>query len=242
MKRPYFFLLIFIIGCTKSSPDPQEIIDRTLMASGSNLLNNAKIEFEFRDREYGLEQNGGSFKMVRLWKDSLGIIRDEVTNDGFIREVNGSKTEVIDSMAFKYTNSINSVLYFALLPFRLNDEAVIKEYLGEEEVRGKIYQKVKITFKQEGGGKDFDDIFIYWINKKNSLIDYLAYSYKTEGGGMRFREAINTRVINGVRIADYVNYKPKVKIDLSSMASSFENNELEELSRIELDNVLIVLD
>ncbi len=239
MKLFFSLFLVVIFGCTKNSSDPQQIIDRAISAAGSDALENAKVEFEFRGREYGLERSEGNYEMVRLWKDSVGIIRDEVTNNGFLREIDGVKVEVADSMAFKYTNSINSVFYFALLPFRLNDAAVRKKNLGEEEVKGMNYDKVQITFQEEGGGKDHQDVFIYWVNKKNNFIDYLAYSYETDGGGIRFREAMNARTINGVRIVDYINYKPQGEIKLTEMAESWARNELTELSRIELNKIIV---
>ena len=38
-----------------------------------------------------------------------------------------------------------------------------------------------MTFKENGGGKDYQDEFRYWININNGQIDYLAYNYLTEG-------------------------------------------------------------
>lgn len=241
MKIPSTLFLLVILGCSKNTSDPQQIIDQAMSAAGSSALENAKVEFEFRGRDYGIERRGGNYEMVRLWKDSVGIIRDEVTNGGFVREINGTKVEVADSMASKYTNSINSVFYFALLPFRLNDEAVQKKYVGEEEINGGHFDKVEITFLEEGGGKDHEDVFIYWVNKENSFIDYLAYSYETDGGGMRFRKAINPRTVNGVRIVDYINYKPQAEVKLTDMAKLYVQDELSELSRIELDQIIVEL-
>lgn len=240
MKYLYPILFLVALSCNKE-PDVQEIVDQAIMRAGADGLQQSKVEFEFRGIEYGLERNNGQYEMVRISKDSANVIRDELTNNGFMRQVNGTQIEVLDSMATKYSNSINSVLYFALLPFRLNDEAVIKSYLGNETINGKDYYKVKITFSEEGGGDDFDDEFIYWFNINTYLIDYLAYSYHTDGGGMRFREAYNSRLINQVRVADYINYKPKQEIALEGLGKAFENGELEELSRIDLKKVRIEL-
>jgi hypothetical protein len=49
------------------------------------------------------------------------------------------------------------------------------------------------NFGQDGGGKDFDDEFHYWINKQTHKIDYLAYNYQNDDGGVRFRICFNTR-------------------------------------------------
>ena len=162
-----------------------------------------------------------------------------LTNDGFTREIDGREVDVPDSMAIKYSNSINSVIYFALLPYGLNDPAVNKRYLGDKNIKGKDYHKIQITFDQEGGGEDFEDIFVYWINVENYTIDYLAYKYSTDGGGMRFREALNERYIEGVRFADYINYKaPKSGLPADS-DDIFLNGKLKELSRIELEDIKV---
>ena len=68
-------------------------------------------------------------------------------------------------------------------------------------------------------------------------MDYLAYSYEVDGGGVRFREAYNTRKIGGVLFQDYVNYKHLKNTDVSTFDILFEKGELKELSRIELENV-----
>ncbi len=235
----YTCLLGLFIGCTTEN-DPQKIVNETLAVSGSNKLDNAKVEFVFRDKEYGFKRSpNGLYEMVRLFKDSTGLVRDVLTNNSFHRELNGKKISVIDSMAIKYTNSINSVIYFALLPYGLNDEAVIKSYLEEEEIKGKIYHKIKVTFKKDGGGVDYEDEFIYWINKETKFVDYLAYSYHTDEGGLRFREAFNPRMINGLRVVDYINYKPKIQIDLEEIGKAFQANQLDELSRIKLENFVV---
>ena len=38
-------------------------------------------------------------------------------------------------------------------------------------------------------------------------MDHLAYSYETDGGGVSFRKGHNFRELNGMRFADYVNFK-----------------------------------
>ncbi|MTI39579.1 DUF6503 family protein [Fulvivirga lutimaris] len=243
MKNIYTLFLIALIAasCTDQNDDAQYVVDQARIAAGNDKLDMAQVEFEFRDREYGVKRQNGKYEMVRLFKDSLDVIRDQVTNEGFQREVNGTVTEVPDSMAFKYTNSINSVIYFALLPYNLNDAAVIKSHLGTEAIKDKEYYKIKVTFEQEGGGKDFEDEFIYWVAKDTYFIDYLAYSYLTDGGGMRFREAYNPRTVNGIRALDYINYKPKTDVKLEAIGKAFEAGELEELSRIELVNFNVEL-
>ena len=122
----------------------------------------------------------------------------------------------------------------------MNDAAVNKEFLGETEIKGADYYKIKVTFNQAGGGDDFDDTYIYWFNKETFKPDYLAYDFHVDGGGMRFREAYNERYVNGIRFVDYKNLKPKnSNATILQIDSLYTNNQLELLSKIELKNVSV---
>ena len=152
--------------------------------------------------------------------------------------------EITDEKKAAYTSSVNSVIYFAFLPMSLNDPAVIKEYVQEVKIKDKIYHKIKITFRAEGGGEDYEDVFYYWFDTDDYSMDYLAYSYnEEEGTGIRFREAYNTRTIDGVKIQDYINFKPAIKgsIPLSEIDKAYIDGKLEKLSLIELEDMKISL-
>ena len=69
-----------------------------------------------------------------------------------------------------------------------------------------------MRFTEEDGGKDFEDVFLYWFDEQTFSMDYLAYSYITDGGGVRFREAFNKSEIGGIVFQDYINYKPEDKL------------------------------
>lgn len=249
MKKLVLLLPILIFACqpTESSREAaveerspvQQVVDRAIDVSGGENYTNSRITFDFRDISYVGERRGGLFSYERIIQDSLGEIHDVLTNDSFTRHLNGEAINVIDTMAQKYTNSVNSVLYFALIPYGLNDAAVFKSLVGEIEIDGKDYQKVRITFQEEGGGVDYQDVFVYWVDKATGFIDYFGYTYETDGGGVRFREAYNSRIINGIRFQDYINYKP---MDGDSTAIQDYDQlllaeELIELSRIELKNI-----
>ena len=144
-----------------------------------------------------------------------------------------------DTLATSYGNSVNSVHYFAYLPYGLNDPAVNKKLLGETQLAGKKYYKVEVTFNEEDGGEDFEDIYIYWINKETFRPDYLAYEFSINGGGARFREAFNERIINGIRFVDYKNYKAADNISVYNLEALFKSKELELLSTIRLEDISV---
>ncbi len=219
-----------------------DIIEKSIEVAGGKLFDHSKITFDFRDIHYTAIRNNGKFELERHFKDSLSAIRDVLSNSGFDRFTNGEKVQLADSTVSKYSNSVNSVHYFAVLPYGLNGKAVHKEDLGSKEIKGKSYHKIKVTFSEDGGGEDFEDEFIYWIDKASYTVDYLAYTYKEMDGsqGFRFRDAYNTRMVNGLRFADYDNYKPEnSKIDFEEMDELFSTNKLQLLSKIELKNIRV---
>lgn len=245
MKK-YLLLLtvtMLFLSCEKQKEiSAQDIVDKSIAISGGNKVKNSTIAFGFRDIYYKAIRNNGQFKLERLFKDSTNIIRDVLSNDEFKRYINNKAVKVADSMIPKYSASVNSVHYFSVLPFGLNDAAVNKQYIDKVELKGKLYHKIKITFNQEGGGEDFEDVFVYWIDTETYKTEYIAYSYdENHGVGLRFREAYNERYENGIRFVDYNNYKPKNStVSVKDLDDLFEKNQLQLLSKIELTNITVV--
>ena len=218
----------------------QAIIDKAIDVSCQGNCDYATIEFTFRDRIYKSSRNNGAYKLERIVKDSINETHDIVTNKGLYRYINEEMIVVQDSIALNISDGVNSVHYFAQLPFGLNASAVHKKLLGEDIIKGQTYYKIEVTFSEEGGGTDFDDRFVYWFHKENFTLDYLAYKYATNGGGIRFREAYNMRIIEGIRFVDYNNFKPtSLDIKLEDLDKLFEKGELKLLSKIETENVSV---
>lgn len=231
--------LTLLVSC--SSNDPQTLIDSVIERHGGDKYNHTHIEFDFRNRHYTNTRNDGIYTYSRTFNDSLGTYRDVLTNDGFTRFLNNETVDLDKEWTQRYSASVNSVIYFALLPYGLNDQSVNKKYLRSEKIRNTLYHLIEITFDQEGGGEDFEDVFYYWIHAQDHTLDFLAYTYDTEEVGVRFREAINRRQVQGIQFQDYINYKPPNIVPLDSLISLFEKGALQELSRIELENINVTL-
>lgn len=244
MKRfiiPLIF--VFAIGC-KQEPDKtltaQEIVDNSIADSGGKQFNDYKISFDFRDKSYISENVDGQRVFKRISDLDTTTIIDIKRGDDFERYVNDFLVMVPDTMAVKYANSINSVHYFVRLPYGLNDAAVNKELLGKETIAEEEYYKVKVTFDQQGGGKDFEDTYLYWFDLKTFKPEYLAYDFHTDGGGQRFRKAYNEHYVNGIRFVDYENYKPKNEsTGILEIGQQYNEDGLELLSKIELKNISV---
>lgn len=228
-------------GIEKSDQSAKEtanaIMDKAIKAHGGKRYENAQYQFVFRDKTYSFSNKNGYTYSVKA-TDSLGNrVVDTLRNGMFTRNVNNGKVELSDKDVAKYSNALNSVIYFATLPHKLSDASVHKEYLGETVIRGEAYDCIKVTFEEEGGGEDHDDVFMYWINKKSYYIDYLAYSYSTNDGGVRFRNAYNPRTIDGIRFQDYLNWEAPVGTPLERLPALFEKGQLKELSKIQTEDV-----
>lgn len=238
----FLFLVAFtLVNSTVFSQDSdraQSIIDKAIAAHGGVAYDDLAVGFKFRDKDYTIKLSKGAYEYSRSYKDSSGVIQDVLTNDGFERKVDGLLTSLSEKDIRKYSNSINSVCYFALLPKGLNDPAVKKSMIGLNKIAGEKYHVVQVSFDQEGGGDDFEDKYVYWINQKTFTIDYLAYSFHVNGGGVRFRSAMDPVVVDGVRFQNYVNYKHEDKTTtLDSLPFYFVQGQLIKLSEILTENV-----
>lgn len=246
----YLYLILFglmLFNCKEEKQvinlTADEIITKSIEKAGGKAFDNSVIRFDFRDKYYVARRDKGQFSLIRMFKDGNDSVFDLLTNSNFDRFINNSRVILEDSLKSKFTASVNSVHYFSVLPYGLNAKAVNKILLGEEQIKEKNYYKIKVTFNAEGGGEDYEDVFVYWIDKESFNVDYLAYSYNEDDGvGMRFREAYNQRFVNGLRFVDYNNYMTEnSNLELFDLGKAFEENKLKLLSKIELKNVEVEL-
>lgn len=248
MKFIYYFLAIicvflFITSFSKQKNDlfdfSQKVIDECIKVHGGKAFAKAYYSFDFRDKSFEYQRNKDEFKYSRSYKDKAGdAIKDVLTNQNFVRTVNGQVANLDDKKRRTHSDALNSVHYFAFLPYFLNDAAAKKKYLGLVTIKDIPYHKIQVTFNEEGGGTDHDDVFIYWIREGDFTLDYLAYSYQVNGGGVRFREAYNQRKVGKIRFQDYINYKHEDKrYPVEKMDEAFMDGKLKEVSRIDLVNV-----
>jgi hypothetical protein len=236
-----FVLLSFTffgISCD-SRTEAEKIVDAAIDAYGGALYETSAITFDFRGTHYSIFKSPTAFEYSREFSDSTGQVVDVLNNSGFTRKVNGVLIDTLtEERIGAFSRSVNSVAYFAFLPYGLNDAAAIKTYLGKTTIKGKEYHQVKVTFQAEGGGEHFEDEFLYWFGVDDSQMDYMAYSYHTDGGGVRMRDVRATREVGGIRFQDYNNLKAARKeTPLDSMQVLYETGALVKLSEINLENI-----
>lgn len=217
------------------------ILHRARSVHGADVLDRAEVTFIFRGTPFTARRDGGRFVYTRVWEDSAAAVRDVLDNDGLTRTVAGAPVDLSEREYLAAEEAVNSVVYFALLPYPLADPAVQPRLLGADTLGGEPYHLVEVTFRQEGGGRDYQDRFVYWIHRTRSTMDYLAYSYEDGDGGARFRQAVNPRTVGGVRFADYLNFSAEPRQPrLEAMGRLFEADSLFLLSEIVLDSVRVV--
>ncbi|RZS92585.1 DUF6503 family protein [Aquimarina brevivitae] len=243
LKSHCYFTIILLLSFCKiqSQETAEQIVNKAIEVAGGELFDQATIRFTFRDKEYVSRRNTkGVFSLERITYKENKTIRDVLNNRGFQRTINNCPVNTPDSLLTKMSDGVNSVHYFAYLPYGLNAAAVIKKKIGEDLIKDEPYHKIQVTFKKEGGGTDYEDEFVYWIHKEKYTIDYLAYKYAVNGGGIRFREAYNPRVINGIRFVDYHNFKvDELSTPLKDLGKLFERKQLKKVSTIDLENIYV---
>ncbi|HUH33153.1 MAG TPA: DUF6503 family protein [Daejeonella sp.] len=228
--------LVFLVACTQ--PDAQRIVDRSVDYYNMEKLQDATLEFKFRNFQLRATQGEGKFKYERMFTDSTGKVHDILTNDGFKRTVNGEEQKLDKEQIDKYSRSVNALFYFVYLPLKLNDQAVNKKYLGETLIKNKPYHKLEISFTKDGGGEDHEDIYYYWFDTADYSMDHFAYST----GGNRFRSVSGTHEVNGVKFQDYINYQSPAGDSLTPVHkydSLYSAGKLRELSKIEMENIVV---
>ena len=227
-------------GCGVNAPSAQDVLNKSIEKHGYHPNQQLKIGFDFRENHFEANIDGGNETYTRVSDQNGNNIVDVISKSSFSRRVNNVEIDIAhDTLSSQYSDEIKSVLYFALLPHAANKDVISRQLMTPINLNGNPYYKVEVTYNLNGGGRDFENVFVYWIHQENYTIDYLAYSYYTNGGGVRFREAYNQREVNGVVFQDYVNYTIDSDFPAHELDYAFETGLLREVSKIDLKNVVV---
>lgn len=253
MCRLFAFLVIALVGlggcestvdqASNERPSAEAIVDSAIAAHGGSVLDQALVTFDFRGDRFRIRRNEGQFHYRRTATDSLGrSIEEGLTNDSLYRRVDGESVSLSDDERVALDTRVNSVVYFALLPYPLGDPAAQPHYSGRDTIDGSPYHRIRVTFRQDDGDQDWQDVFMYWFHTDSYDMDFLAYAFglgPEEEAGTRFREAYNVRRINGVRVADYYNYTSDTLATdrLEQYPLLWTEDALDLVSQVELDSV-----
>jgi hypothetical protein len=250
IKHIYVFVVaVLTIGCSHDAPKKENEKDLALSVLDSAIafysevdLKKMSIAFDFRGKTYAASWPSEGMIYTNFYTDSLGAHKRQLQNGKYQEWLNDRELQLDDKTRAARGSSVNSVLYFALLPWNLQDEAVRATYVGESTIDSRLYHNIKVTFSEAGGGDDYDDVFLYWFDADDYSMDYLAYSYREDEGGTRFRSASNARRVNGIMFQDYANYKGPADSDsLSFILDMYNEGKLDLLSQIDLSKIQVQL-
>ena len=222
-------------------------MDRARTHHGSARLDRAEVTFSFRGTPYVIRRDGGAFRYSRTVTDSLGrTVEEAVDNDGTHRSVDGVEEPLSPQDAARIGESVNSVAYFATLPARLADPAVRARLLTPDRVGGTDYDRVEVTFAQDGGGADAQDRYVYWLRQSDGEIGYYAYSYLETPGdtaraatGTRFRVPIRIWREGGALFQDWHNLSADSAGRIERFGDLYDNGQTFRVSEVRLDNLVV---
>ena len=231
--------LILCSSCKESQQilTADDIIQKAIEKHGGDLYDNMEVQFDFRNRHFTAKISEGEYVYERTFRSNDGMVTDVWSNNKFKRMINDKEIRLELENRRTYQRATNSVIYFALLPFNLDDPVVNRQLMRDVEIKGEPYHKVEITFGENGGGEDFENVYIYWIHKEEFTIDYFAYGFYVNGGGVRFREAYNARRVGGIRFQDYKNYTIDKDFPVQELDYAYELGELNLVSDIKIENI-----
>lgn len=235
--------VMLVLGCEAEDKEltADQIISKAVETHGGKLYDNMEVQFDFRGRHFRAKITEGSYEYERTFEADGRLVKDLIQNDKYKRILDQREIQLEERELSTYKTATNTVIYFALLPFNLDNPVVNRQMMRPVDIKGEPYHKVEITYGKNGGGKDFEDVYVYWVHREKFTIDYLAYSYNINGGGVRFREAYNARMVNGIRFQDYVNYTIDKDFPAQELDYAFVTDQLREISRIDLENIQVNL-
>jgi hypothetical protein len=227
-------------GCAPEDPTAR-VIGEAIERHGGEVFRDMDVSFTFRGARFRVVQDGGLFRYERRYVGPRGeVVEESLSNEGAHRLVDGSPIPLDQADQARVETAVNSVVYFGFLPFRLQDPAVVLRDLGEVTVHDRPYRKVEVTFREEGGGDDWEDRFVYWFHRDDRTLDYLAYRYHRDGGGTRFRRAVNRREVGGLLLQDYENYTGIQEVgDIADYDRLMERGLLRLVSVVGMEDLVV---
>jgi hypothetical protein len=232
------------IGQRPEKVERLEIVERAIAFHGGELFAGSETEYEICSQsgcfEVRSRVEGGLFDHEVTGRVKNRTQRVRTTNDRVEWWRDGEQHEVEPFREQALRNWVMERVYFAFLPYRLDDPSVWKQDLGHETWGGRALHKVKVTF-DPGSSTDSSDEFLYWFDPETGRLEQFAYSYHRDPGGVRFRRLSNFRRVEGILFYDQENFgkdEPGLAVESVTPASA---GDLEKVSTVELKNIRVRL-
>ena len=177
---PFLAIAAFFVAnlAAQSNPSPESIADQVMQALGGKEAwdQTRFLRFTFGRRTHNWDKWTGRHRIEGQTQDgkkylvlhNLNTRQGEAWLDGQKLEGDAAK-EWLDRA---YQAWINDT-YWLLMPYKLRDPGVNLAYAGSEQIDGKTYDKLHLTFGNVGLTPK--DQYWAWINRDTHLMDRWAF-------------------------------------------------------------------
>ena len=256
--RPRSLLTPLLLGLAcLSAPPParaQEwverlpIVDRAIELHGGAAYTASEVSLDLCSASgcFAIEvaTDGGLFEHVVTREDGMRV---RATNDTVERWEGGDQVQVPPEEEARRRRFVSARVYFAFLPYRLNDPGVWKQDLGIVDWEGRRLHQVRVQFASRAPGGDAgsetgqtSDEYMYWFDPTTGEVVYFAYDFTGEPSGLRFRRAINQRRVGGILFFDQENLGLDGDgLDVGQVDPRFVAERLKPISVVELRDIQV---
>lgn len=203
MKHLFIALSIsaFIFACSKSDT----IIEEAIRVSGYKDHTAFKAEFDVEDTHYIVTQYKESFSYERIFKDSILTIHDILNNKGFMRMAD-TLTEILpESEARRLSSSLDSTVFFVLIPECLGDPAFVKSYIGQGTFQSNPFDLFEIKSIVESEKKRAIHCRL-WIGADHRIRFIQNFSGNSDVAN-NLTEVSAYQNVMGIQIPEFITYQ-----------------------------------
>ncbi len=202
------------------------------------MYNDAELGFDLDGQSYRVARVDDSYRYTAHDKNAGREVYRELNNLGYFEHLNGKMLELSAEDSSSQAGDIHASVYFALLPFSLDDPQLQAEYLGEDSLDGRAYHRLGIRNEDGFGLQEGLAEFLYWFDTESFRLDYLAHSLAAKEG-TRFRKALNSRRVNGIVFQDYEVFRGPGIDSLHMIAELYASDRLLSISRKTLSGIFV---
>lgn len=226
----------FISCAEKPTLTAEQILSKSIEATGGKKFYNSTIRFEADNLHYTLERKNHitNFTAERLKEnDSMKA----VYNNGQISYyLNGVYQEPGTYSQRILNTKVDGFVYAFSLPFVLDQNAVRLSRDPDVTIRRQNYHVLHATFAKTEDGHD-DEFYLY-IHPETFLVEFYAMRYYYAGGKNLFRRLYNSRMVDGLRFADYYSFTAtESDIPLGDLYKYYSVPQLREVQHVQYTNI-----
>ena len=237
-------LAVALLACASALGSPPkverlEIVDRAIEFHGGDAFESSTKRFRICSKSgcFAVRSriDGGRFEHTVEQPERGREVR--ITNDSVERWQDGEPVEVAGKDEQRWRDWVSQRVYFAFLPYALNDPSVYKQDLGLVDGEHGPLHLVKVSF-EPGTSTSASSEFLYWFEPDSGRMVQYAYSFD---GGVRLRRSFNERRVGGILVADSENWGVDGKgMSIDPLADpAYVERELEHISTVTLEDVEI---